>query len=227
MTLTRPNQGWQKLIAECLERVRQGAAVHSSGDDSAFERGAGDVSASCAALEAYLDLVLEWNQRVDLTAARSAPELVDLFVADAAVLAACATPFKDWVDIGTGAGAPGLPLRLLRPDFRIKLVEPLTKRTAFLRSAIGRLDVTDVQIERCRSEALNPGAHAVAVSRATWAPQIWLREGTRVARDEVWVLLAQADPPELPGWQADLEVTYRWPLTAADRRAMRFRRRET
>src|SRR6185503_4765101 len=67
-----------------------------------------------ALLARYFDLLVTWNERMDLTAARDADELVDLMVADAAMLAAQGiTPGEQWFDIGAGAGAPGLVLALL------------------------------------------------------------------------------------------------------------------
>jgi 16S rRNA (guanine527-N7)-methyltransferase len=166
-------------------------------------------------------LVRIWNERHDLTAARSNDELVDLFVADAAVLATTASPGERWVDVGTGAGAPGLPLAILRRDLSMTLVEPRTKRVAFLRSAIGTLGVP-MEVERARAQDLAESSFDVAVSRATLPAPEWSREGGRLARAAVWMLLAQAEPPELPRWQPDLDLRYRWPLTGVERRAVRL-----
>ena len=85
----------------------------------------------------WLERLEEWNARIDLTAARSPEELVDLMLADALVLAPRIAADARVVDVGTGAGAPGLALALLRPDLRVTLVEPLGKRAAFLRTVIG------------------------------------------------------------------------------------------
>ena len=170
----------------------------------------------------YLDLVVEWNQRFDLTAARSEDELVDLTLADAlVVLAGAPTTAQAWVDVGSGAGAPALPLALLLPELAWTLVEPKTKRVAFLRTAIGALSLGATVI-RARSADLGPGAYAVAVSRATLAPELWLPEGARLANRLVWVLLARGDVPQLDGWQVTGDWTYQWPLTGAERRAVRF-----
>jgi 16S rRNA (guanine527-N7)-methyltransferase len=169
----------------------------------------------------YLSLVRTWNARHDLTAARDDDEFVDLFVADAVVLATHAHAEEHWVDVGSGAGAPGLPLGLLRPDLSITLVEPRAKRVAFLRSALGSLGAT-MSVKRSRGEDLEESAFEVAVSRATLSPPDWSALGVRLARASVWVLLAQAEPPAQPGWRADLDVRYRWPLTGAERRAVRL-----
>src|SRR5437870_4377425 len=85
------------------------------------------------ALRRWLDLLVTWNARIDLTAARSEAELVDLMVADAVVLAARVPSQARVVDVGSGAGGPGLALAVLRSDLAVTLVEPLAKRVSFLR----------------------------------------------------------------------------------------------
>jgi len=184
--------------------------------------------ASLDAVDRLLTLTAEWSRRMDLTAARDASELVDLYLADAVVLAA-AEPRPDssdlphrWVDVGTGGGAPGLTLALLRPDLDLTLVEPRAKRVAFLRTALGVLGRTDVRVERTRSETLPDAAWQVACSRATLRPAEWLDEGKRLATTTVWVLLARAEAPDSLGWRVEREIEYRWPLGGAERRAVRY-----
>jgi 16S rRNA (guanine527-N7)-methyltransferase len=180
-------------------------------------------------LARFLDLVVSWNQRMDLTAARSNDELADLMLADAAAISAhgvtsrTASDSRDsWLDIGSGAGAPGVALALLDPAIAMTLVEPRQKRVAFLRTALVELGLTKVGVERCRSSELDDRRCDVAVSRATLAPAEWLPEGARLAKASVWVLLARDEPPSLEGWQPDLDLEYTWPLTGAGRRAVRY-----
>lgn len=170
----------------------------------------------------YLDHVVRWNQKMDLTAARSAEELVDLSLADALVLSHHARPSESWVDVGSGAGAPGLVLSLLCPELEVTLVEPRDKRVAFLRSVVGSLSVPRVKVVRGRSDGLPDGAWDTAVARATLPPEAWLREGARLSRRAVWVLLARDQPPSLEGYAVDTDLRYEWPLTGASRRALRF-----
>jgi 16S rRNA (guanine527-N7)-methyltransferase len=175
-------------------------------------------------LVVYLDAVATWGRRVDLTAARSAEELVDLSLADAAVLARDEPrPARSTqvVDVGSGAGAPGLVLAILRPDLRINLVEPREKRVAFLRSVIGQLGLA-VVVHRSRSQELPAKRFDLAISRATLPPAEWLLEGARLARSGVWVLLAQGEAPKAEGTHASLDRRYRLPFTGASRRALRF-----
>jgi 16S rRNA (guanine527-N7)-methyltransferase len=182
-------------------------------------------AAACAALGRLLELVLLWNQRVDLTAARSPEELVDLYLTDALVIAAHAGPAPNasWIDVGSGAGAPGVVLQLLRPELQLTLVEPRSKRVAFLNTAIGQLRLGS-KVVGGRSAGISAGVADLAVSRATFPPEEWLVEGARLARHGVWVLLARGPAPSLAGWQPTLHIDYEWPLTQAPRRALCFTR---
>lgn len=173
-------------------------------------------------LSAYLDETVDWNSRIDLTAARSAEELVDLMLADAAVIAGATVNSETLVDVGSGAGAPGLVLSMLLPGTAVTLVEPRHKRVAFLRSVIGKLGLTNATVQRARSDRVPDASCDVAVSRATLPPGAWLAEGERIARREVWVLLAGDDPPVSPRLRMDLDVRYEWPLTGAKRRGARY-----
>lgn len=216
MGLKRPATGWQSRIDQVFAALEAlpGAAL------STAERVTVD-----AALGRYLDLLVTWNERLDLTAARHEDELVDLFVADAALLARFAQSeleTEPWVDVGSGAGAPGLTLKLMRPGLPIQLVEPKSKRVTFLRTAQGSLGLQGLLVRREHAEALPAACASWAVSRATLAPGLWLQEGARVATRGVWVLLAQGEAPTHPGWRADVDVTYSWALTGVARRALRF-----
>lgn len=119
--------------------------------------------------------------------------------------------------MGSGGGAPGLPLALLLPQLHLTLVEPRDKRVAFLRSMLGRLNLTRAQVLRQRSDTLPDRSAAVALARATLPPPEWLREGARLARRAVWVLLAKEPAPTLEGWRLEQLTPYAWPLTGFER----------
>jgi len=176
-------------------------------------------------LVTWLQRLQEWNARIDLTAARSPEELVDLMLADAVALTPHIPQDARVVDVGTGAGAPGLALALLRPDLRVTLVEPLGKRAAFLRTALGAVSRADVTIERARGEAVE-GRRAwdVALSRATLPPPAWLALAVTLAAPggSVWALLAKDEPPSSARAELAQDLSYTWPLTGATRRAVRY-----
>jgi 16S rRNA (guanine527-N7)-methyltransferase len=198
--------------------------------DTRIERAAVDLGttleeATRQALALWLERLQQWNARIDLTAARSEDELVDLMLADALMLAPRIPASARVVDVGTGAGAPGLALALLRPDLRLTLVEPLGKRAAFLRTVLGEARRPDVAIARGRGEVLaGRRAWEVAVSRATLAPPAWLDLAVTLAcpGGSVWILLAKDAVPAHPRAQIAEDIAYAWPLTAASRHAVRY-----
>ncbi len=180
------------------------------------------------ALATWLDLLVVWNAKLDLTAARSQAELLDLMLADAFALSVRLPQGVSVVDVGVGAGAPGLALAIVRPDLRVTLVEPLAKRTAFLRTCLGHLDRLDVSIQRMKGDQLatqSPNAFDVAISRATLPPPDWLALGARLVRPggEVYVLLARDEPPEAGKTSLEEDVSYTWPNAGSVRRAVRYR----
>jgi 16S rRNA (guanine527-N7)-methyltransferase len=182
-----------------------------------------------AALVTWLDLLATWNARVDLTAARSAAELVDLMVADALVLSAHVPEGASVVDVGTGAGAPGLALAILRPDLTVTLVEPLAKRGAFLRTVVGTLSLGHVILDGRRGDAVassQPNAWNVALARATLAPAPWLGLAEQLVKRDgsAWVFLAREANPTSAAFSLAQEVPYTWPLTGAERRLVRYER---
>jgi 16S rRNA (guanine527-N7)-methyltransferase len=202
----------------------------------------GGLDATCdertvSRIVSWLDLLASWNDKIDLTAARSADELVDLMLADAVVLARHAAPGASIVDVGSGAGAPGLALGLLRPDLDVTLVEPLAKRVSFLRTVLGHLGGAAgatpdgegaLRVFRGKGQALveQSTTFDIAVARATLPPPAWLDLGRHLVNSggSVWVLLAREPAPETADFRIDVDERYVWPLTGAERRAVRYRR---
>ncbi len=215
MSLQPIGDAWTPLLTRAAEILcsETGLALPNAVDWSRFAR--------------LLDRVATWTSRVDLTAARGAESLVDIYLVDALLLAALLP--RDCgrvVDVGSGGGAPGLCAALLRPELRITLLEPRAKRVAFLRTSAEELGCKNVEVRRGRSEDVANGAFDVALSRATFGPEEWLREGARIANHVVWVFLAGAEPPSLPGWRVTKDVDYRQPFSSAQRRTLCFSRED-
>ena len=139
------------------------------------------------ALAAYATLVLDWGARVNLTGAKSAEALADDHLADALTLLPHlpAGSFR-FVDVGSGAGLPGLVLALLRPDAHGTLLEPTRKKQAFLAHAIRTLDLggrIEARVERLDAHlAAGSGGYDVAVSRAVWVAELWLEHARPLVR---------------------------------------------
>lgn len=143
--------------------------------------------AAFEALARYVGRLLAWGERINLTGARSAEAVVDEHLADALpVLAQLpAGPFSG-IDVGSGAGLPGVVLAVARPDSRWTLLEPNQKKAAFLAQVRRDLEGS-AQLEtlRERLEAHVKGAagrYDVAVSRAVWDSEAWLEKGRSLVR---------------------------------------------
>lgn len=169
-----------------------------------------------AALTAWLELVAKWNRKIDLTAARDDAALAELGVLDAAVIANQLEFKADSrarvVDVGTGFGAPGLALALLRDDLDVTLVEPLGKRASFLRTCIGATAVADrVRVVEATGEAVASRGERfdAAISRATLAPEAWLALGDSLApHGPVVLLLAREPAPTIAARSVAWDVAY-------------------
>lgn len=210
MPLARLGNGWLPRIERVLHDAPASCARSLVVSDAALTQ-----------LVAWLDLVVAWSERVDLTAARDADTLADLLLADAALLAST-QPQGRMIDVGSGVGAPAIPLAILCPELSLTLVEPRERRASFLRTSCGALSRPDISLLRKRSMEVGTKTVDVAISRATLPPPQWLREGARLANQAVWVLLGQDEPPSLDSWHLDLDLSYDWPLTASRRRAVRY-----
>jgi 16S rRNA (guanine(527)-N(7))-methyltransferase RsmG len=103
------------------------------------------------ALAQYLDLVSFWNERTNLTGARTSEERVDVLIADAWAAHGVIAPGR-LLDVGSGNGSPGLVLALLRQDVTATLLEPRARRWAFLREAVRTLGRPDIEVVRGRFE---------------------------------------------------------------------------
>jgi len=106
-------------------------------------------------LSAYLDLLLKWNARTNLTAIREPEEIVRRHFGESLFAAAHLEPCETLLDLGSGAGFPGLPIALLRPEIRVTLAESQGKKAAFLREAARTLGLS-VEVWGNRAEALPP-----------------------------------------------------------------------
>lgn len=129
-------------------------------------------SAPAAALERYCHLLLEQNQVMNLTAITEPQQVVDLHMLDsAALLTVAELQGKKVIDIGTGAGFPGLVLKLIAPSIDLTLLDSLGKRVHWLAQISGQLGADDVTCIHGRAEEQSlleayRDRYDVAVSRA-------------------------------------------------------------
>ena len=111
--------------------------------------------AAAGKLLAYQRLLEDWNTRMNLTGDASFDALLDRHLLD------CVTPLTQAdllpegaavIDVGSGAGLPGIPLAILRPDLRITLLDSLQKRVGFLQAVIHALALNQVDAVHARAE---------------------------------------------------------------------------
>jgi 16S rRNA (guanine527-N7)-methyltransferase len=108
--------------------------------------------------ELYYQELIEWNKKINLTAITDYSSVQVKHFLDSLTIT-LALPGKEVerpgfniIDIGTGAGFPGLPFKILFPQLRLVLIEPTTKKTAFLRHIIHKLELENVEVLNSRAE---------------------------------------------------------------------------
>ncbi len=124
-------------------------------------------------LVAYAGELVKWNRSINLVGRAPLADLLERHFLDSLALAPLLDPAADTLlDIGTGAGFPGLALKAALPDLAVTLVEPRQKRQAFLKHIIRTLGLTGVTVVGLHLRADDPeqqraiGPHSVVTSRA-------------------------------------------------------------
>ena len=144
---------------------------------------------AAALLDAYVEILgtkgLEWG----LLGPREGDKLWSRHVANSLALNDVIANGLDVADIGSGAGLPGLPLAIARPDLRITLVEPLLRRATFLEETVEELGLGDrVVVRRARAEELKATFDVVTARAVTaldklvrWTSHLFLPDGALLA----------------------------------------------
>jgi len=168
-------------------------------------------------LAAYLGLLEKWNRSTNLVGPRQWREMFSTLVLDSFYLAGflegLGLPEAPLcLDLGAGAGLPGIPLRALWQRGTYHLVEVREKRAAFLRVCLGTLKLpgTFVFAGRAQDAAQKLGAADLVLSRAflPW-PELLPLARPMLAPGGTLVILANEPPPDLPGdWRLAAEQTY-------------------
>ncbi len=127
----------------------------------------------------YIDILLRWNERINLTAISEPQEIVtrhfgeslfaarQLFPTNPTQGVSQKTPSaRTAADVGSGAGFPGIPIKLWQPDLNLTLIESNHKKAAFLREVIRTLGLTDVEVIANRAEAVTSRKFDLVTLRA-------------------------------------------------------------
>lgn len=121
--------------------------------------------------EKYMNLLLEWNEKINLTAITQPEEIKLKHFVDSLTVLKYINDDDKVIDIGTGAGFPGIPLKIMNKNTKITLLDSLNKRINFLNIVIEKLDLSNIQAIHGRAEEIARNKfyrekYDVAVSRA-------------------------------------------------------------
>ncbi|MGH9795487.1 MAG: 16S rRNA (guanine(527)-N(7))-methyltransferase RsmG [Candidatus Acidiferrales bacterium] len=109
----------------------------------------------------YVKTLLFWNQRINLTAVTDPHEILRRHFGESMFGAQFLEGSGGTIfDVGSGAGFPGLPLKILRPSLHVKLIEPVTKKAAFLSEIARLLELSHVEVLRRRIEDMDEASAA-------------------------------------------------------------------
>lgn len=109
-----------------------------------------------AQLQNYIALLLEWNQRINLISPNDEERIAERHILESlAVFSAWSFPQNASVlDLGSGAGFPGIPLKIMRPDLAMTLLESRQKKTLFLNAVVRELKIENCRVINARAEEL-------------------------------------------------------------------------
>jgi len=140
-------------------------------------------------LAAYLALLLKWNSKLNLSAVREPAEIVRRHLVECVQCAQALPQVETLLDFGSGAGLPGVPIAVLRPEIRVTLGESQGKRAAFLREVVRTLgvkaEVFDERIEKMPAERVFDAVTLRAVDKMAEAS----REAAHRVRAGGWLVV--------------------------------------
>lgn len=102
----------------------------------------------------YMNLLIEWNKKINLTAIIEPKDIILKHFIDSLTIVKYIKKGETIIDVGTGAGFPGIPLKIVRDDLKITLADSLNKRINFLNEVINKLDLKNIETIHTRAEEL-------------------------------------------------------------------------
>jgi 16S rRNA (guanine527-N7)-methyltransferase len=107
-------------------------------------------------LASYLDLLVKWNGKINLTSEKTPSEILHRHIFDSLQYARVISPKDNIMDIGSGAGFPGVPLKIVYPSLALTLVESQRKRCSFLEAVVFNLAFQNSRVVNERAEKISP-----------------------------------------------------------------------
>ena len=156
-------------------------------------------------LGAHFELLLRWNKILNLSAIRAETEIVERHYCESLFLSARLPAGNLTIaDLGSGAGFPGIPIAVLRPDCSVSLIESHQRKSVFLREAVR--DLPNVRVLSQRAEEITASFDCV-VSRAVNLPKM---ENWLVGHSQAIAVLSGADPISLLGFEWNVPLRLPW-----------------
>ena len=178
----------------------------------------------------YLALLAKWNRVYNLTAIREETQWVSLHLLDSLVVVPHLPPGRI-VDVGSGAGLPGIPIALACPDRQVTLLDSNQKKGAFLTQASTELALANVKVVIERAESYHPDTtYDVVISRAFSSIADFIRVAGHLCRAGGLLAAMKGARPEaeiaqLPGsWTAETIIPLHVPGLGAQRHLVTLRR---
>lgn len=131
-----------------------------------FLRDRGLSSEQLQQVRSYLEVLLRWNARINLTAVREPSEIITRHFGESFFLASSVLDVSspgDVIDVGSGAGFPGLPLKIFSPTLQVALIESNNKKATFLKEVIRTLTLTSINVFAGRTEQFAGDADLVTM----------------------------------------------------------------
>jgi 16S rRNA (guanine527-N7)-methyltransferase len=123
-------------------------------------------TAQLESLQRYLDLLLKWNSKINLTAVRTPEEIVTRHFGESLFAARTVFPkpkSESVIDVGSGAGLPGIPIKIWNSAASLTMIESNQKKSIFLREVARTLDLTNVSVETGRAETTAARANIITL----------------------------------------------------------------
>lgn len=186
-------------------------------------------TAHAEAFSLYLSELLKWNAKVNLTAITGPEEVaVKHFLDSLSLFRLLPEGHFSAADVGAGAGFPGLPLKIVRPDMALTLIEPARKKAAFLKNIARTLGLTGVYVveEKVEDAAGEfAGRFDVVLSRAFREPRLLLPLAAPLLGEGGSVVLSvgpEQEPAPPEGWVVAREEEITLPFSDYKRTLIRY-----
>jgi len=159
-------------------------------------------------IQQYISVLLQWNEKINLTAIRDPLEILNRHFCES-MYAAVVLPVENGrlADVGSGGGFPGLPLKILRPDLQVFLIESNVKKATFLAEVVRDLGLTEARVLVARYEELGEEVAPLdfVCSRALgeFVPFLDWARSEQITAKQVILWIGARDLPEIqkiPDW---------------------------